>query len=118
MCKSICGGKCLHALHEYNIDCKDRLAELMNALNNITICSINKSDTDNKYRVSKINDLKTEVKSLLDEVTWYEQQLQPATCVADSPYKLENAFEEFSFKEKVKLLKEKLRFLETSIQKK
>jgi len=112
MCTSKCWGSCKNLSHEIANDSKESLLQIINALNNIGACTANKIDFTNNHTtnsMTEINNLKAEAKRLLDEVNGYTQW--PANGAGIS-YMRENIFETFSFKERIKLLRQKMNSLQ------
>jgi|GEM_PF-2791571 len=105
MCTSKCGGSCISLLKDKSIDSKQSLLELNSLLDNLTVCGL-PAGTDTNNSTTEVNNLKMEVRMLLDEV---DQQPWSADVKSiNSPGHIENIFENFSFKERINELKQKI----------
>lgn len=86
------------------------MIELNNLLNNITVCAA-PAGTDKNAFMTEVIDLKKEARRLLDEVNQYAEKSPNGTRISNSHYDFENIFEEYSFKERLNNLKQKIHAL-------
>ncbi|MEO6456221.1 MAG: hypothetical protein ABIN97_19245 [Ginsengibacter sp.] len=117
MCKSNCQGTCKSLVENNDDDQKELLAKVIDGLEKVTRCSTPKpgfiNSISNSYMI-EMNTLKAEAKLLLEEVNCYDGSgTKTGRC---NPYMYENAYEEYSLKERIKMLKQKVQLLEKSLQ--
>jgi hypothetical protein len=105
MCTSKCGGFCISLLKDKLIDSKQSLVELSNLLDNLTVCGV-PAGTDTNNFMAEVNNLKMEARRLLDEVDHQAESKDGKTI--NLPGYIESIFEEFSFKERLNELKQKI----------
>lgn len=114
MCKSKCSGSCMSLLKDKIIVSKESLVELNNLLNKITLCGAPAGINKNVF-MSEIINLKIEARRLLNEVNLDAENSQDRGRISTSPDNVENIFENFSFKERLNDLKQKIHALSGNI---
>ena len=121
MCTSKnCQGSCHTLLKNNEPDLKESLAQIITGLDNISTCTVGKAELKNTTAyntMSELNELKTEAKRLLEEVNCYADKFSHANTKCNSFDISENVFEEYSFKERIKQLKQKTHLLESPFTK-
>lgn len=108
MCKSKCSGSCISLLNANLINSGESLTELNNLLGNLTVCGI-QGQTGKSLFMTEVINLKAEARKLLDEVNYPGERSPSGKLI--TPYGCHNIFEDNSFKERLKSLKQRIRML-------
>jgi len=118
MCESNCQGVCKKLINNNDNDYKESLTKVIDGLEKIKMCSTQKPDLMSSIPesyITKLERLKAEAKRLLEEVNRYSECGNKTEIV--NPYVYEKAYEDYSLKERIKIIKEKAQGLEKSLKK-
>ena len=97
---------------------KRSVSQIIDALEKITNCPTttqqNFATQLTNNRMGKLDALKDEAKKLLEEVNCFDGKFSDTATRCNSSYIYEKLFEEYSFKERIEQLKQKIQLLEIS----
>ena len=114
MCTSKCSGSCKNMLNHNDDDLKKSIGTIISTLDHLSVCSNDKNDPENISKnkiMTDINILKSEARLLLDEVNCQEGNSAKSQPAAGG-YNTENIFLQYSLKERIKQLKQKIHLFE------